>query len=84
METPRATDNIDLSKAFIKLVGLLAENVITVAATLAICLGIGWFYYWTSAKTYESKMIIQSDILSESYSLKLAENLNNHIRDGDV
>ena len=84
METPRSSDTIDLSKAFIHIVRLLIENIRTVTITLVVCLGIGCFYYWVAPKTFDSKMIIQSDILSESYSLKLAENLNNHIRDRDV
>lgn len=83
METPRSSDTIDLSKAFIHLVRLLTQNILTVIITLLVSLGAGLFYYWISKKTFESKMIIQSDILSESYSLKLAENLDKHIRDHD-
>ncbi len=84
METLRSSDTINLSKAFLQFIRLLSENILTVVITLVICLGGGWFYFWMTPKTFESKMIIQSDILSESYSLKLAENLNTHIKDSDT
>jgi hypothetical protein len=84
MENNRSSDTIDLSKAFIYLIRLFSENIATISITLIACLGLGWVYFLVSAKTYESKMIIQSDILSESYSLKLAENLDAHIKGDDI
>ncbi|MEJ0055068.1 MAG: hypothetical protein WDN75_05090 [Bacteroidota bacterium] len=83
MENSRSSDTVDLSKAFLNLIRLLSENIFMVTIILVVCLGLGWFYYWITPKTFESKMILQSDILSESYSLKLAENLNTHIKDSD-
>jgi len=83
MEPSHSSDTIDLSRTFIRAIRLLSENILVISLTLALCIGLGWFYYWITPKTYESKMIIQSDILSESYSLKLAENLNTHIKDSD-
>ena len=84
METPRSSDTVDLTKAFADFVRLVIQNPGTIGITISLCVAAGWLYYWTAPKTYESKMILQSDILSESYSLKLAENINEHIKDGDT
>src|SRR3954470_17465785 len=72
METPRASDTIDLSKTFVQVIRLLAQNILAALIVFAICIGTGFLYYSSTSKVFESKMIIQSDILSESYSLKLA------------
>ena len=84
METPGSSDTVDLTKVFIHLIRVLTENILPILITLVVCLGVGSFYHWVAPKTFESKMIIQSDILSESYSLRLAENLNAHIKDKDI
>ena len=83
METSRPSETIDLSKALAYLIRLFIENVKTILIITFLTVSIGLAYYWFSPKTYESKMIIQSDILSESYSLRLAENLSTHIKDKD-
>lgn len=84
MENPRSSDTIDLPRAFAQLIQLLTENFYTMLIVVLLCLGGGSLYYWLTPRTFESKMIIQSDILSESYALKMAENLNTHIRDRDA
>jgi uncharacterized protein involved in exopolysaccharide biosynthesis len=84
MEIPRNPNTIDLSKAFSSIKEALAENILTIVVITVLCLAGGLLYILYSPKTFESKMILQSDILSESYSLKLAENLNDHIEDDDT
>ena len=49
-----------------------------------LCLAGGMLFYRFSPKKFESKMIIQSDALSESYSFKLANKLNEHIYNHDT
>ena len=84
MENPHSSGTIDLSKAFADFIRLAIQYPLTIILTFFLCVGGGLVYYWMSPKTYESKMILQSDILSESYALKLAENINAHIKDGDT
>ncbi len=83
METSRPSETIDLSKTFAYLIRLFIENLKIILLITTLTVGMGLAYFWFSSKTYESKMIIQSDILSESYSLRLAENLSTHIKDKD-
>ena len=84
METNNPSDTIDLSKAFTYLIRLFIGNFSTILIITTLTLGLGLVYFWFSPKIFESKMIIQSDILSESYALRLAENLSTHIKDGDI
>lgn len=83
MDTSRSSDSIDLSVAFVRLIKVLRNNLLTIIIVVALSLALGVGYYWLVPRTYESKMIIQSDILSESYALKMAENLETHIKDKD-
>lgn len=84
METSRSSDTIDLSKTFTYLIQLVTENLYTILVVGFLCTGSGLVYYWLAPKIFESKMILHSDILSESYALKLAENINTHVMDGDT
>ncbi len=84
MEIPRNPNTIDLSKVFSAFKQALAENILGMLVITILCLAAGFLYIAFSPKTFESRMILQSDILSESYSLKLAENLNTHIKGEDV
>jgi hypothetical protein len=83
MQSPHQPEAIDLSKVLITLIAAILKNFWTIAACIALCVAVGLAYYFFSSKTYESRMIIQSDILSESYALKLGENMNAHVKDGD-
>jgi hypothetical protein len=83
MEAPRSADTIDLSKSFLNLVRLLIDNIRVILTTSLLCMVLGGIYFWVVPRSYQSKMIIQSDILSESYCFKLAENLEGHIQNKD-
>jgi hypothetical protein len=48
---------------------------------LGTLLGLG--YYQIAPKVYEGKMILQSDILTESYSERITESLDNLIKEGN-
>ncbi len=83
MQSTHQTEAIDLSKVLITLIAEIIRNFWTIVVCLMLCIGLGLSYYFLSSRTYESRMIIQSDILSESYALKLGENMNAHVKDGD-
>lgn len=74
---------IDLFKALTALVSLIFKHIRLIVLTFGLFIGASLLYFYTATRVYESKMILQSDILSESYSQKLAENLNNHIQSKD-
>ena len=84
METSRSADTIDLSKVFTDFTRVVLQNPGTIILTIVLCVAVGSLYFWIAPKTYESKMILHSDILSESYVLKMAENINTHVKDGDT
>ena len=84
METARTPDTIDLTQTITYLIRLLIQNLRSIVIITILALTCGGLYFWLSPKTFESKMIIQSDILSESYLLRVAENLNTHIHDKDI
>lgn len=74
--TKHTSDEIDLFELFAKGVLIIKRNTILLTTTFFIGTLIGWAYYQISPKQYESKMLISSDILTESYSKSLVENLN--------
>lgn len=75
---------IDLSKVFSSLFTVISKNFKIILLSFLMCIGVAEIFHFLSPRVFESKMIIQSDILSESYALKVADNLNLHIKDEDI
>ncbi|MBY0435287.1 MAG: hypothetical protein K2U26_14355 [Cyclobacteriaceae bacterium] len=75
---------IDLSKVFSSLFTVISKNFKIILLSFLMCIGVAEVFHFLSPRVFESKMIIQSDILSESYALKVADNLNLHIKDEDI
>src|SRR5690606_41950578 len=50
---------------------------------IGVAVGLAIWKFSTSALVYESRMLIYSSILTESYCLELGESLNALIRDGN-
>lgn len=81
---PLNSDEIDLLE-------LLARIVISIKSNFKLILGaflvgslLGLAYYQFVPKSYESRMLISSEILTESYSKTIAEDLNKLIKERNI
>lgn len=79
-----SSDEIDLSFLLARAIQVVKNNAIFVIAAFIIGNLIGVAYYQTTPQTFESKMLISSDILTESYSKSLIDNLDKLIRENNV
>ncbi len=75
MEKPANTDEIDLIEVLVKVVLLIKRNLLQIVIFFSVGTGLGYAYASFAPKVYESKMLVSSEILTESYSEKLFENL---------
>jgi hypothetical protein len=83
MVDQRKNDEIDLLGLLIKTVRFLRKNFTIIIIFLLLGVGLGVFHYLTSKKVFENKMIVSSNILTESYIKILFENITRHMDDGD-
>ena len=81
MEKQVNNDEIDLVELLVKVVLLVKRNLIQIILFFVIGTGLGYAYASLAPKVYESKMLVSSEILTESYSEKLFENLQNLIKE---
>lgn len=81
MEKQANKDEIDLVELLVKGVLLVKHNIIQIIVFFVIGSGLGFTYASLAPKVYESKMIVSSSILSESYCKKLFETLNTLIKE---
>ncbi|MEP2670021.1 MAG: Wzz/FepE/Etk N-terminal domain-containing protein [Cyclobacteriaceae bacterium] len=81
MEKHVTNDEIDLVELLVKTVLLIKRNLIQILIFFVVGTGLGYAYASLAPKVYESKMLVSSEILTESYSEKLFENLQNLIKE---
>ncbi len=81
MEKPVNNDEIDLVELLVKIVLLIKRNLLQIIIFFVVGTGLGYAYASLAPKVYESKMLVSSEILTESYSEKLFENLQNLIKE---
>ncbi|NJN43080.1 MAG: hypothetical protein HC811_13480 [Flammeovirgaceae bacterium] len=75
MSTPQSNDEIDLMELLVKSVLIVKRNLLQIVLFFVMGTVIGFAYAMLADKTYESKMLISSDILTESFAAKLSENI---------
>lgn len=78
---PIGSDEIDLLELLAKLVITIKANLVLIIGAFVIGTVLGLAYFQFVPKIYESKMILQSDILTSSYSERITESLNNLIKE---
>lgn len=81
MEKQASNDEIDLVELLVKVVLLIKRNLIQIIVFFVIGSGLGYAYASLAPKVYESKMLISSDILTESYSEKIFQTLEKLINE---
>jgi len=85
METPKtSSDEIDLRELFLKVVFTVRRNFIPILSFFIVGTALGFTYGMLGTKVYESKMMVTSYILADSYNDKLGENLNDIIDEGNI
>lgn len=74
-------EDIDLVELLAKSIRALRRHIVLISICLGLTIGLAVWLWFAAARVYESRMIIYSSILTESYCLELAENLNALVRD---
>ncbi len=82
-QTPNS-DEIDLVELLAKIVTSIKSNFKLILGAFILGTILGLSYYQFVPKTFESRMLISSDILTESYSKALALDLTNLITENNV
>jgi len=82
--TKTSSDEIDLQELLLKVVFIIRRNFNLIALFFAIGTLLGFSYSMIATKVYESKLIVTSDILTESYVEKIGENLFALIKDNNL
>ena len=77
-------EEIDLVSLLARFVKLLRRNAALILICVGITLGLSLWIGLTRHKVYESRMMIYSSILTESYCDQLARNLQSLIRDRNL
>lgn len=84
MERPANNDEIDLVELLVKAVLLIKRNLIQIIIFFLFGTGLGYAYAMLAPKVYESKMLVSSEILTESYSEKIFETLEKLINEKNL
>ena len=84
MADPKKSEEIDLISLLLKAVTTIRANFLTIVVFFLVGTAVGLAYYFSARKVYENKMIISSNILTESYGKTLFENANRYVREGNV
>ncbi|MBX2895014.1 MAG: hypothetical protein KF763_06210 [Cyclobacteriaceae bacterium] len=78
-----AADEIDLTELMVSIIKFLNKNLVVFSVFILLGIGFSILAYAISPRVYESKMILQSDILTESYAERITESLDRLIKEGN-
>ena len=81
---PLNSDEIDLLELLARIVISIKSNIKLIVGAFLIGSLLGLAYYQFVPKSYESRMLISSEILTESYSKSIAEDLNKLIKEKNI
>jgi LPS O-antigen subunit length determinant protein (WzzB/FepE family) len=84
MPNQNKNDEIDVTDLVVKSINSFKKNFWMIAVFVGLGIAGGVAYYALTTKVYESKMIISSKILTESYCQTLFSNANRYIIEGNV
>lgn len=76
-----ATDEIDLVQLFVNSIKTLRKHLVLLITCVIVGVLISWGIYTTRPKVFESRMLVYSDILTESYMEKLGKNIERIINE---
>jgi hypothetical protein len=81
---PLNSDEIDLLELLARIVISIKSNFKLIVGAFLVGSLLGLAYYQYVPKSYESRMLISSDILTESYSKTIADDLNKLIKERNI
>ncbi len=81
---PINSDEIDLVELLAKIVVVIKNNTRSLVIGFIVGCVLGLAYFQLAPAIYESKMILLSDILTESYSERITESLDNLIKENNT
>ncbi|MBL0742200.1 hypothetical protein [Chryseolinea lacunae] len=77
-------DEIDLLDLVLRAVRIIRDNFWMILIFFVLGTALGSMHYFSSVKVYENKMIVSSEIMTESYSKKLIDNINHYLAEGNT
>lgn len=77
-------DEIDLLELFAKGILAVKNNIITILVLCFVGSILGLLYYQYAPNVYKSKMLVNSDLLTEDYSKSAIENLTKLIKEKNI
>jgi uncharacterized protein involved in exopolysaccharide biosynthesis len=80
----KGAEEIDLLRLLLKAVKILENNILLIASFFVVGSLVGFLWYSMAKKVFESKLLISSNILTESYSKELIGKLDALVRDGNL
>ena len=83
MVDQKKNDEIDLIDLLLKVVRTFRANFWLIILFFFLGSAFGLAYFFTSKKVFENKMIVSSEILTESYTKTMFENANRYRREGN-
>ncbi|HNV29067.1 MAG TPA: hypothetical protein PKJ83_08025 [Cyclobacteriaceae bacterium] len=81
---PLNSDEIDLLELLARVVISIKSNIKLIVGAFLVGSLLGLAYYQFVPKSYESRMLVSSEILTESYSKTIAEDLNKLIKERNI
>ena len=79
----KAKEDLDLLETFLKAVRIVVVNFWLFVIFFLGGTAMGAILFYTSAKVYESRMIVSSSILTDSYAKVMFENASKYLRQGN-
>ncbi|HEX6890002.1 MAG TPA: hypothetical protein VF141_04900 [Chryseolinea sp.] len=80
----KAKEDLDLFEVFLKAVRMILVHFWLIVFCFLGGTALGVIYFYTSAKVYESRMIVSSSILTDSYVKVMFENASKYLLQGNV
>jgi len=84
MATPYQDNEIDLLELLAKFIFIIRRNTKMILLAFIVGTLLGLAYYQFVPKTYESQMVVTSDILTASYSKTLFENIDQLVKERNI
>lgn len=78
MQEVQKRDEVDLMELFLKFIITVRQNFWLIVSFFVLGSVLGFIYYASAQKVYKSTLVISSDILTNSYSEALIENINKY------
>ena len=83
MDKGRNKDEVDLMEVFLKILNAIRSNFWLIILSFIVGTVLGLGFYYSTAKVYESKMVVSSAILTSSFTEALVDKINRHRREAN-